>query len=194
MAVKWRARSGIQDRQLTRIGFAFLLMIFGASGAHAQMEPAPGQRTFDIVSGIVFSCGSATGFAWTVEACGKLSAEFRKRAEVAKLPFVEVPVTADFATRKMETSGGFDQDRAVRAFWSFSDQPDAKGVIRAALSATRIWEPTAKDIPNAVPGQRLPLNFWAQSVLLPRGAGYKDAAEYLEIITNSFFKIGESRR
>ena len=168
--------------------------MLGATGAHAQMEPAPGQRMFDIVSGIVFSCSSATGFAWTVEACGKLSAEFRKRAETAKLPFVEVPITADFPTKKMEKSGGFDQDRAVRAFWSFSDQADAKGVIRATLSATRIWEPTAKEIPNAVPGQRLPLNFWVQSAQFPRGARYKDAAEYLEIITDSFFKIGESRR
>jgi hypothetical protein len=179
---------------VNRISFAFFFMLLGATGAQAQMEPAPGQRLFDIVSGIVFSCTSATGFAWTAEACGKLSAEFRKRAEAAKLAFVEVPITADFKTKKLETSAGFDQDKAVRVFWSFTDQSDAKGVISGALTATRIWEPTAKEIPNAAPGQRLPLNFWVQSALFPRGTGYKDAAEYLGIITDSFFKVGESRR
>jgi hypothetical protein len=169
-------------------------MLLGVTSAQAQMEPAPGQRLFDIVSGIVFTCGSATGFAWTGEACDKLSAEFRKRAEAAKLRFVEVPITADFKTKKMETAAGFDQDKAVRVFWNFTEESDAKGIITGALSATRIWEPTAKEIPNAAPGQRLPLIFWVQSALFSRGARYKDAAEYLGIITDSFFKVGESRR
>ena len=179
---------------MSRIGFAFLFMMLGTTGAQAQMEPAPGQRMFDLVSGIVFNCSTATGYAWTVEACEKLTAEFKKRAETNKLPFVEVPITADFATKKRESSGGFGQDKAVRVFWNFTDQDDAKGMIKGALSATRIWEPTAKEIPNVAPGQRIPVPFWAQSASFKRGARYKDAAEYLDIITQSFFKIGETRR
>jgi len=158
------------------------------------MEPAPGQRLFDIVSGIVFSCTSATGFAWTAEACGKLSAEFRKRAQAAKLPFVEVPITADFKTKKLETAGGFDQDKAVRVFWSFTDQTDAKGVISGALTATRIWEPTAKEIPNVAPGQRISVPFWIQAASFDRGVGYRDAAKYLQLITDSFFLVGDKKR
>ena len=178
---------------MRKIAVAVVAMIMGATGAHAQMQPAPGQRMFDIVSGIVFTCASATGFAWTGEACDKLSAEFRKRAEAARLPFVEVPITADFETKNMPTSGGFDQDKAVRVFWNFTDQKDAKGVIRAALSASRIWVPTAKEIPNAAPGQRIPLNFYAQSAQFDRGVKYKGAAEYLAIITDAFFMLGETR-
>jgi hypothetical protein len=41
---------------------------------HMAAAQAPSQRPFDAVTGIVFSCGSATGFAWTGEACNKLSA------------------------------------------------------------------------------------------------------------------------
>jgi hypothetical protein len=34
------------------------------------------------------------------------------------------------------------------------------------LTAIRIWEPTAKEIPNAAPGQRLPLNFYHHGLVL----------------------------
>lgn len=149
---------------------------------------------FDLVTGMVFNCSSATGHAWTVEACEKLGAEFKKRAEANKLPFAEVPITPDFSTQKREKSGGFDQDKAVRVSWSFTEQEGAKGTIQAALSASRIWEPTAKEIPNVAPGQRIPVPFWVQSVSFPEGAQYKDAAAALDLITKSFFTIGESRR
>lgn len=179
---------------MSRIGFAFLVMLFGTSGAEAQMQPAPGQRMFDLVSGIVFNCSTATGYAWTVEACEKITAEFRKRAEASKLPFVEVPITADFSIKKRETAGGFDQDKAVRVFWNFTEEANYKGMIKGGISATRIWEPTEKEIPNVAPGQRFSVPFWVQSASFKRGTRYKDAVEYLDIMTNSFFKIGESRR
>ena len=161
--------------------------------AHPQMNAAPGQRQFDLVSGILFTCASATGFAWTGEACDKLSGEFKKRAEAAKLAFVEVPITADFRTKKLETVDGFDRDKAVRVFWNFTEDADAKGVIKASLSANRIWEPTPKEIPNAAPGQRIPLNFYAQSAMSKPGIKLKDMQPYLDIITESFFKVGETR-
>ncbi len=179
---------------MNRISIALLCIVLGATGARAQMEPAPGQRPFELVSGIVFYCASAPGFAWTVEACSKLTAEFRKRAEAFKLPFAEVPTTPDFKTRKMPTSGGFDQDKAVRVFWYFADRSDAPGMIRGTLSSTRIWEPTQKEVPNVAPGQRIPVPFWEQSASFRRGVGYRDAAEYLQLITDSFFLIGDKRR
>jgi hypothetical protein len=176
------------------ISVALLFMVLGATGARAQMQPAPGQRPFDMVSGIVFYCGMAPGYAWTLEACQKLTAEFRKRAEALKIPFAEVPISADFDTRKMPPSNGFDQDKAVRVFWFFSDQSDAPGMIRGALSSTRVWEPTAKEIPNVAPGQRISVPFWIQSASFKRGARYRDAAEGLQLITDSFFLIGDKRR
>lgn len=179
---------------MSRIVFALLFIVLGATGARAQMEPAPGQRPFEMVSGIVFYCAIAPGFAWTLEACERLTAEFKKRAEALRLPFAEVPISADFSTRKMPTSGGFDQDKAVRVFWYFADQSNAPGMIRGTLSSTRIWEPTAKEIPNVVPGQRIAVPFWEQSASFKRGTGYRAAAEYLQLITDSFFLIGEKRR
>lgn len=176
---------------MIRIVFTVFAFIAGTTGTQAQMQPAPGQRMFDIVSGIVFTCASATGFAWTGEACDKLAAEFRKRAEAARLPFVEVPITADFVTKRMVKAGEFDQDKAVRVFWNFTAAD--KGLVRGALSSYRIWEPTDKEVPNAVPGQRIPQTFWAQSAVFERGTTYGKAAEYLAIITNSFFIIGEKR-
>ena len=82
----------------------------------------------------------------------------------------------------------------MRVFWFFTDQSDASGVIRGALSSTRIWEPTEKEVPGAAPGQRIPLPFWEPSALFVRGARCRDAAEYLQLITDLFFLIGDKRR
>jgi hypothetical protein len=169
-------------------------MIFGATGAPAQMEPAVGQRGFDLVTGIVFYCGSATGFKWTIEACEKITADFKKRAAAAKMPFVEVDITADFSTKKLPTVDGFDQDKAVRALWYFVEDAQHKGMIKGELSSRRVWEPTAKEIPNVVPGQRIAVPFWIQSATFNRGATYRSAKEYLDLITEGFFMIGEQRR
>lgn len=152
-----------------------------------QAKPRP----FDKVTGIVFACGSATGFAWTGEACGKLSAEFKKRAATANLPFVEVPITADFRRERRATGSGFDQDKAVRVFWNFVKSKSTKGQVSASLSSNVIYEPTTRDNPNIVPGQRIPMNFYAQSVLFDPGVTYTAAQTYLTMITDNFFKIGE---
>jgi hypothetical protein len=169
------------------------VFVLAACEANAQTSPAPGQRPFDLVSGIVFTCGSATGFAWTGEACNRLSAEFKKRAEANKLPFVEVLITADFKTRKRDTVNGFDEDKAVRVFWNFVESKEVKGRINATLAANRIWEPTAKDIANVAPGQRIPLNFYVQSVLYDPGVTLSQAEPYMAQITDSFFKVGEGK-
>lgn len=178
---------------MNRIVFAIVTILLAAPGAHAQTGPASGQRLFDAVSGIVFTCGGATGFGWTGEACGKLSAEFSQRAKAAGLPFEEILITADFQRKKMSPVAGFDRDKAVRVFWNFNESRHAKGSINAALSSNRIWEPTEKEVPNAVPGQRISLNFYTQSATFNPGVTYKDAEKYLKTITDSFFKVGETR-
>jgi len=161
-------------------------------GGPAQAQNAPPKRPFDLVTGIVFTCAPATGFAWTGEACGKLAAEFKKRAEALKLPFVEVIITADFSRKKRDIVNGFDEDKAVRVFWNFTTI-EPKGTVRAGLSANRIWEPTPQEIPNVAPGQRIPLNFYAQSALFNPGAPGPQAEPYLKQITDNFFMVGEGR-
>jgi hypothetical protein len=174
-----------------RVALAAVVSLVAIAPARAQMNPAPGQRMFDLVTGIVFACGSATGFAWTGDACGVLAGEFRKRATAAKLPFVEVPITADFSRRPLETVDGFARDKAVRVFWNFTESRTTKGRISAALSSNRIYEP--KEVPNAAPGQRIPLNFFAQSAQFEPGVTLKQAQPYLTAITDTFFEVGEMK-
>jgi hypothetical protein len=54
--------------------------------------------------------------------------------------------------------------------------------------------PQAKEIPNVVPGQRISVPFWIQSASFERGTRYKEAAEGLQLITDSFFLIDDKRR
>lgn len=169
------------------------MMALAAGPAHAQTNPPPGQRPFELVTGIVFTCSGATGFAWTGEACNRLSAEFKKRAEANKLPFVEVPITADFNRGKRGTVNGFNEDKAARVFWNFVESKEVKGRISVGLSANRVWEPTPKDIPNVAPGQRIPLNFYLQSVLFDPGVTLPQAEPYLTQISDNFFKFGEAK-
>ncbi len=178
------------DRAAVMMATFGCLCLFGAATAGAQ-QPKP--RPFDRVTGIVFACGSATGFAWTGEACDKLSAEFRKRAAAAKLRFAEAPITADFRREKRNVVDGFDQDRAVRVFWNFVESKGTKGQISAGLSSNFIYEPTVKDNPNVAPGQRIAMNFYAQSVLFDPGATYAKAESYLSSITDTFFQLGEGK-
>ena len=56
-----------------------------------------------------------------------------------------------------------------------------------------IYEPTKKDNPNIVPGQRIPINFYAQSALYDPGVTFGSAKEYLDLITQSFFESGEAK-
>jgi hypothetical protein len=176
----------------TAASIATMLMFMGGD-AHAQTNPAPGQRPFDLVTGIVFTCSPATGFPWTGEACSRLSAEFRKRAATNKLPFIEVPITADFKTKKRDTVNGVDEDKAVRVFWNFTESTGVKGRINAGLSANRVWEPTPKDIPNVAPGQRFPVNFYLQSVLYDPGVTLSQAEPALKQLTDNFFTTGETK-
>ena len=166
----------------------------GARAQAAQQPPAALKkpRPFDAVTGIVFTCAMATGHAWTGEACNRLSAEFKKRAEALKLPFVEVVITATFSREKRATVNGFDQDKAVRVFWNFKET-GAEKRIQGGISANRIWEPTAKEIPNVAPGQRIPLNFYAQSAIFTPGTGLSTAEPVLKQFTDTFFELGEGK-
>jgi len=181
----------MMKRKAVGLAVAVAIALGGLSGP-AEAQTAPPKRPFDLVTGIVFTCASATGFAWTGEACGKLAADFKKRAEALKLPFVEVLITADFSRKKRDTVHGFDEDKAVRVFWNFTAS-EPKGSVRAALSANRIWEPTPQEVRNIAPGQRIPMNFYMQSALFDLGATGAQAEPYLKQITDNFFKVGEGR-
>jgi len=163
--------------------------------SHSQPKPTEPQmvRRFDLVSGILFTCAPMTGAAWTAEACQWITADFRNKAEAAKVRFEEVRITADFKSAKLPTIDGFIRDKAARVFWYFEGDDGPTGVIRASLSAGVIYEPTKKDNPNIVPGQRIPINFYAQSALYDPGATFRSAKEYLDLITASFFQSGEAK-
>jgi hypothetical protein len=187
----WQYETKLKGVELNRAIFAIAILLLGASHARAQMTPAPGQRLFDLVSGIVFACGMQTGHPWAKEACFKTSADFKKRAEAAKVPFADVLITADFSTKKGETLNGFDHDKAVRVFFNFTE---SNGSITASLRSTRIWEPTTKEIPGAAPGQRISVPFYIQSMQTDSKTSMSKAQEYLTIITDSFFMVGENRQ
>lgn len=167
---------------------AALALMTTVTSAQTAPKPSP----FDAVTGIVFTCSQANGHLWTVEACNRLGADFRKRAEALKLRFSEVLITADFSRGKRNTVNGFDEDKAVRVFWNFKEI-DTQKSIQAGLSSNRVWEPTTKDIPNVAPGQRIPVNFYAQSVIFVPGTTLSVAEPLLKQISDNFFDIGEGK-
>jgi hypothetical protein len=169
--------------------FALALLAIGSLEASAQGDPP--KRRFDLTSGIVFTCSPATGIAWTGKACDELTSEFRKRAELAGLKFTNVLITADFKTKRFPVAGGFDQDKAIRVFWFMHAPSGPDGTMSAKLMSNVVFEPTPAEIPNVVPGQRIPINFYTQSVTLDAGARHSDAQPYLKQITDAFFKSGE---
>ena len=65
------------------------------------------------------------------------------------------------------------------------------GEVSAKLMSNVVFEPTPAEIPNVVPGQRIPINFYTQSVALDAGARHSDAQPYLKQITDAFFQSGE---
>lgn len=166
-------------------------MLVGSVAPAAAQQRKP--RQFDAVPGIVFACAPATAFAWTGKACEGLAAEFRKRAEAARLRFKEVLITADFRTRRRDAADGFDEDKAVRVVWNFTEAGPPQGRISAGLSSNVIYEPTKADHPNIVPGQRIPRNFYAESVLFDPGVTLDKAQPYLTSIFDSFFDVGEGK-
>lgn len=177
--------------QFAFFGISFLCFIVSAGfiqGAAAQTPPKP--RPFDLVSGILVACAPAPGFAWTEEACGHLVLEVRKRAAIAKVAVALVESTPDIARKKFGTVESFDGDKAIRMNWQCVESKDVKGRIAISLSSNWIWQPTAKEIPNIVPGQRIPRSFYAQQVLFDPGAKMRDAPPFLKQILDSFFALG----
>ena len=150
------------------------------------------QRPFDRVSGVLFACAPATGFVWTGHACEGLTAEYKKRAEAAKLPFAVVPITADISRKDFGSMNGFNADKAVRVRLIFKESASTKGRIHASLSSSFIYEPTTRDHPNVAPGQRIPMNFYSQEVQFEPGVTLSQAQKYLDMLTGFFFNFGEA--
>lgn len=170
---------------------AWALAVVAVGCGEASAQDSPPKRRFDATGGIVFTCSPATGIAWTGKACSELSSDFKKRAQAAGLNFTEVMITADFKTKRFPVSDAFNQDRAVRVFWFMHAASGPSGPMSAKLMSNVVFEPTSADIPNVVPGQRIPINFYTQSVSLDPGATHADARPYLKQITDAFFQSGE---
>lgn len=168
--------------------FSCLALAGMASAQQLPQQPKP--RPFEKVTGVVFTCAGTTGFAWSKEACFKMSDAFRKRAAASKLPFAEVIIAADFSGRKRDIVDGFDQDKSVRVFWNFIEK---NGQVTAALTSNVIYEPTTKDHPNVVPGQRIPINFYVQQAIFPPGESFGNAESVLNQINDNFFQLGEGK-
>lgn len=170
-------------------GILGLSVAIGAAGAAAAQTPQ--QRPFDTASGILVSCLPATGFAWTGEACQRLIAEVQRRAAAAKVRAAFIDFTPDLMRKQLGEIGGFDGDKAIRMRMSFTESTSTKGRINLALGSNTIWEPTAKDIPNVAPGQRLVRNFFITDVQFEPGVTLRQADPYLKQLLDMFFGYGD---
>ena len=141
-----------------------------AVSATAQTA-APKKRPFDQVPGVVAACLSSPTAAWTVEACADLLQEARKRAVANS---VKLAV------------------QAIRLVLSF-EGPDANKRVSFKLASNYIFTPTTKDIPNVVPGQRIPQNFFVQGAIFDPGVDAKAAKPTLDSVLETFFEVGDGK-
>jgi hypothetical protein len=78
--------------------------------------------------------------------------------------------------------------------WNFHESSETKGAVNLTLDSSYIWEPTAKEIPGIVPGQRLIQNFYLQGILFDPAIHFGDAEPSLKTVLNGFFNFGEGKR
>jgi hypothetical protein len=147
-------------------GIAICLAVFCGVGQaiHAQ-TPTPPKRPFDMFPGILASCQSEGNVKRMGEACTYLLAEVKRRAAESKIAVSVQPSSPDMARKKFGEIDGFNGDKAIRMEWKLEESSEVKGRLNVTLSSNFIWEPTAKEIPGIVPGQRLIQNFYLQGVL-----------------------------
>jgi hypothetical protein len=166
------------------------LAIAGVFAAPAQTPP---HRPFDTASGILVSCLPIDRVEWTAAACQRLIAEVQRRGTATKVPVAAIDYAADLMRRKFDGAGAFDLDKAIRMRLSFAASTAVIGRINLALGANTIWEPTAKDIPNVAPGQRLVRNFYIIDLQFEPGVKLRDAEPYLAKLLDGFFAYGDSK-
>jgi hypothetical protein len=146
---------------MSRPAFGLALLTALTSGALAETSPAaPSKRLFDRFPGIVVACQPAPSVRWTVDACPYLIDEMKRRAALSKLPVSVQGYTSDIARKQFGEMDGFNGDKAIRVGLAFKESQSVKGRVELSIASHWVWEPTAKEIPNVAPGQRLPQIFY----------------------------------
>src|SRR5256885_15308071 len=97
------------------------------------------------------------------------------------------------AKKKFGEIDGFNGDEAIRMEWTLKESSEVKGRVNVTLSSNFIWEPTAKEIPGIVPGQRLIHNFYLQGVLFDPDIRYSEVEASLKKLVTWFFDYGEGK-
>ncbi len=172
------------------IGF---LAVFGVvwSGDMQPSASQPSKRPFDAFPGIIVSCAPTPAITWTVEACAEVLADVQRRARALGMP------TYIWSAEAAATHGGnappFDADRALKLGLGFALAGDKQNRIRMTLNSSYLWQPTEKEVPNAVPGQRIPMNFRVQSAITNERGTRRDIMQAAKALLDNFFQYGEGR-
>jgi hypothetical protein len=162
-----------------------------ASSAWAQTTSKP--RPFDAFPGIAVVCVPVAAVAWTVDACPRLIDEVKRRATAAKLVVSPQSNATGLSTRKIDDIDGVKVDRMIRMALSFAELPSVKGRVGWSLASNYVWEPTAQEIPGAVPGQRIPRNFYSGGATFEPGARPSEAEALIKQEIGVFFDLGEGK-
>jgi hypothetical protein len=170
------------------LGLALLFAL--TSGALA--EPA-NKRLFDRFPGIIVACQPAPSVRWTLDACPYLIDEMKRRAALSKLPVSIQGYTSDMARKQFGEMDGFNGDKAIRVGLVFKESSSVKGRVELSIASYWVWEPTAKEIPNVAPGQRLPQIFYVGSIQFEPAATLKTAESYFKVELDTFFNLGEGK-
>ena len=174
------------------LGLALLLAL--TCGALAETSPAaPNKRLFDRFPGIIVACQPAPSVRWTVVACPYLIDEMKRRAALSKLPVSVQGYTSDIARKQFGEMDGFNGDKAIRAGLVFKESSSVKGRVELSIASYWVWEPTAKEIPNVAPGQRLPQIFYIGGIQFEPEATLKAAERYFKVELDTFFNLGEGK-
>jgi hypothetical protein len=178
-----------------RYGIAVCLALFCGIGQGLRAQsPTPPKRPFDMFPGILVSCQSEGNVKWMDDACTYLLAEVKRRGGESKIAVSVQPSSSGMATKKFGEIDGFNGDKAIRMAWTLKESSEVKGRVNVTLSSNFIWEPTAKEIPGIVPGQRLIQNFYLQGVLFDPDIRYSEVEASLQKLVNWFFDYGEGKK
>ena len=172
------------------IGVLAAVGLVQSGGAQPSASP-PSKRPFDAFPGIIVSCAPTPAISWTVDACADVLADVQRRARVLNMP------TFVWSAEAAASYGGnvppFDGDKALRLGLGFALAGDKQNQIRMTLASSYLWQPTEKEVPNAVPGQRIPMNFRVQSAITNQGGTRADIMRASKALLDNFFLYGEAK-
>jgi hypothetical protein len=175
-----------------RVTTCLALLVAFAPGLCAQ-SPSPPKRPFDAFSGLLVSCQTESDVKWGNEACTYLIAEVQRRATESKVKVSVQPSSPDISEKKFGDTDGFNGDKAIRMTLAFTASSEVKGRVNFSLASNVIWEPTAREIPGVVPGQRLVQNFYIQGSIFEPEMQFKEVKSTLAKMLDWFFEYGNGK-